>query len=164
MTSEKPGSVSFVSSGNGFQAFVSLDRILSVRSDPEALLQEVSSIYGIRVAEMRALIAEIKLLRHQHRLLPALKIWQLGNLIFLLISEIADLSLELDRLYSHLVRDLEVNRKWLEKVIIFRRYIPRAEAIPENLNWGRCEKGTRRAAESLAQEHAAKEQRRDRPK
>jgi len=62
---------------------------------------------------------------------------------------LAELSLEIDDVYKHLVRDLGAKRKWLEKAIIFRRYLPTQDLIPQSLNWGRCEKGTRRVAERL---------------
>jgi len=38
---------------------------------------------------------------------------------------------------------LGVKKKWLEKAIIFRRYVDDKNAIPKNLNWGKCEKGTK---------------------
>jgi hypothetical protein len=98
---------------------------------------------------MRIFIKEIQALRNNRKLLPAFKIWQLGNAIFELQHNLNKLFLQLDGLYDHLVRDLGVKRKWLEKVIIFRRYLPDENAIPQSLNWGRCEKGTRLVAEKL---------------
>ena len=55
----------------------------------------------------------------------------------------------MDSIYAHLTRDLDVKRKWLEKVIIFRRYIQEEAAIPKAAYWGMFEHGTRRKAEQL---------------
>jgi len=61
------------------------------------------------------------------------------------------LGLQLDSMYKHLTRDLGVKKKWLEKVIILRRYIENEEIIPQSLNWGRCEKGTRKVAKKISE-------------
>jgi hypothetical protein len=62
---------------------------------------------------------------------------------------LGEAALEIEDLYAHLVRDVGAKRKWLEKAIILRRYVPREDMIPADLNWGRIEKGTRRAAEKI---------------
>ena len=126
-----------------------MEVFLSADGDPETILQEAARVYGQHVSEMRSLVTQLKSYRAQRKLTPARKIWEIGDLVFALRIGLARLSLELDDLYVHLARDLGVKRKWLEKVIIFRRYLPKEELIPESLNWGRCEKGTRRVAEKL---------------
>ena len=98
---------------------------------------------------MRSVVREIEAYRRSHTPTPARKIWELGDAIFKLNEELERVSLQIDGLYEHLVRDLTVKRKWLEKVIIFRRHLPDDNLIPESLNWGRCEKGTRKVAERL---------------
>ena len=61
----------------------------------------------------------------------------------ILNDNLSKIDLQIDNTYYHLVRDLGVNRKWLEKVVIFRRYIQQIELIPETAIWGSFEKGTR---------------------
>lgn len=142
--------VSFEPRNGTFIGLLLMDQILESDDDLEPILRKATEIYSRSIVEMRSLVAEIESIRKKRVLLPARKIWQLGDLIFNLTNELSQLSLEIDGLYHHLVRDLGVKRKWLEKVVIFRRYIPALDAIPTTLNWGRCEKGTRRVAEVLS--------------
>jgi hypothetical protein len=137
MTSDKLAFVAFESRDGQFVALLSIEGLFSGDGDPEAVLRKAAEVYEIQTS------------RADRKLVPARKIWDLGDAIFELKSELEKLSLQIDRLYDHLVRDLGARRKWLEKVIIFRRYLPDEALIPESLNWGRCEKGTRKAAERL---------------
>jgi len=142
--------VSFHPQGDRFVAFLAVDDVLDSCKDPESLLQRAASVYINWLSKMRAIVAEIDAYRKSRRLLSARRVWHLGDAVFGMRSELTRLSLEVDDLYAHLVRDLGVKRKWLEKVIILRRYIPDPNMIPDSLNWGRCEKGTRRVAQELA--------------
>ena len=83
--------------------------------------------------------------------MPARDVWKVGDVVFKLTEDLRSLALEVDDLYAHLTRDIGVKRKWLEKAIILRRYVPDRKAIPAQLNWGRIEKGTKRSAERIAQ-------------
>lgn len=149
MTSDKLAFVAFEPKNGQFVALLSIEGLLSSDRDPEAVLRKAAKVYERSTLRMKSLVAEIQAYRAERKLVPARKIWHLGDAIFELTSQLQELSLEIDRLYAHLVRDLDAKRKWLEKVIIFRRYLPDKELIPESLNWGRCEKGTRRVAERL---------------
>jgi len=126
-----------------------MEELISSDNDPELTLRKAAKVYEHSIARMRNIVKEIQNFRDNRKLLPARKVWQLGDSIFELQNNLNTLSLQLDGLYDHLVRDLGVKRKWLEKVIIFRRYLPDENAIPQSLNWGHCEKGTRRVAEKL---------------
>ena len=148
MTSDKLAFVAFEPRMQ-FVAFLSMEGVLSNERQPEVLLRKAAGMYERSITTMRSLTAELQASRAEHKLIPARKIWQLGDCIFQLGDGLAALSLQLDDTYEHLVRDLGVKRKWLEKVVIFRRYLPKESLIPESLNWGRCEKGTRRVAERL---------------
>jgi hypothetical protein len=149
VTSDKLGFVAFEPKNGQFVALLAMEGLLSSQRDPELLLQEAAKVYERSTMRMTSLVAEIQACRAQRKLVPARKIWRLGDAIFELKSDLEELSLQIDGLYDHLVRDLGAKRKWLEKVIIFRRYLPDEALIPESLNWGRCEKGTRKAAERL---------------
>ena len=132
-----------------FIAYIPMSQFLSTSRDLEPVLKEAARLYEHSITKMQSVVTEINRFRTNRILLPARKIWELGNLIFELVESLGESSLELDGIYDQLVRDLCVKRKWLEKVIIFRRYLPSISAIPESLNWGRCEKGTRKVAEKL---------------
>lgn len=149
MTTGNLAFVSFKPDNGRFVALLPMEQLISSELDPEDLVKQAAPVYERSITKMRCLVAEIQSLRLDHKLLPARKVWQLGDAIFELRDNLQELSLQIDGLYDHLVRDLGVKRKWLEKVVILRRYLPRKDAIPESLNWGRCEKGTRRAAERL---------------
>jgi hypothetical protein len=141
--------VSFEPGDEGFRAFFSVEGLLSTDEEPESLLTRASQLYERCLATMRARVANIEQLRSARKLTPARTIWRLGNDIFELVERMRAMSLQLDDVYGHLTRDLGVKRKWLEKAIIFRRYLPSEALIPEALPWGRCEKGTRRVAMRL---------------
>jgi hypothetical protein len=141
--------ISFEPNDERFRAFLSMEELISSNKDPELTLKKAVKIYENSIIKMRTFIKEIHNIRDNRKLLPARKVWQLGDAIFELQGKLNKLSLQLDGLYDHLVRDLGVKRKWLEKVITFRRYLPDEKVIPQSLNWGRFEKGTRRVAEKL---------------
>ena len=122
-----------------------IDRSLNL----ETFLKKASNVYEDYIKNMLIIVSEIQSLRKARCLIPARKIWELGDLIFKLTGKMETLSLQIDGLYDHLVRDLHAKRKWLEKVIVLRRYLPRKTLIPKELNWGQCEKGTRKVAEKL---------------
>jgi len=150
---DKLAFVSFEPSNEHFIAFLPMEELISSDNDPEPMLRKAAEVYEHSIVKMRNLVNEIQSFRDNRKLLPARKVWHLGDAIFELQHELNKLSLQLDGLYDHLVRDLSVKRKWVEKVIIFRRYLPDENAIPRSLNWGRCEKGTRRAAEKLKRDY-----------
>jgi hypothetical protein len=126
-----------------------MEELISSEKDPEIVLEKAARVYENWVMRMRSLIVEIENFRVNRKIIPARKIWQLGDAIFRLIEDLKSLSLQIDGVYDHLMRDLGVKRMWLEKVIIFRRYLPEQDVIPESLNWGRCRNEPRRAAEKL---------------
>lgn len=147
--SEEIAFISFEPQDGHFIAFLAMEAFINGKKDPELILRNATKVYERSIIRMRAIIAEIQAARANHRSIPARKIWQLGDTIFKLKEDLEKLSVQLDNVYAHLVRDLKVKRKWLEKVVIFRRYLPSKEFIPKSLNWGCCEKGTRRVAEKL---------------
>jgi len=149
VTVEKLAFISFEPSDRQFRAFLPMEELISADNDPEPTLKKAAEVYEHSIIKMRNLVKEIQNFRDNRKLLPARKVWQLGDAIFELQDNLSKLSLQLDGLYDHLVRDLGVKRKWMEKVIIFRRYLPSENAIPQSLNWGRCRNGSRRAAEKL---------------
>jgi len=132
-----------------FKAFLSVEGFMSGDRDNELQLKKAIKVYNNSMINMNTILDEINVFRKSHKLLPARSVWQLGNAIFKLQYDLSKLFFQLDGVYDHLVRDLGVKRKWLEKVIIFRRYLPDKNSIPQSLNWGRCEKGTRRVAEKI---------------
>lgn len=144
------GFVSFEPTNGEFQAFLSIDAAFSGDHDPQTLVREATEVYERVIDRMRLVVGEIKALRRTRTPIPARKVWQVGDLVFRLRDELATVGLQVDGVYDHLARDLAVKRKWLEKVIILRRYIEDIAIIPKELNWGRCEKGTARIARRLS--------------
>ena len=155
LTRRKLNFVSFEPSDGEFVAFTSVEWILSGENDPEVVLRKASELYGRAVAKMRRLISQTQSARADGRLIPARKMWELGQVIFELKRRVEKLSLQVSGLYDHLSRELGVKREWLQKVVIFRRYLPDKALIPDGLNWGRCARAPRRAAERLSEGSAA---------
>ncbi|MBM3925504.1 MAG: hypothetical protein FJ320_05885 [SAR202 cluster bacterium] len=150
MTNRKLTFISFEPVQGHFRGLLSLDGILSKSWDAEKITSQAATVYENHIAKMRQVFAEIYGLRKARRLTPARKVWEMGDYIFALRNSLDSMSLEIDSIYHHLERDLGAKRKWLEKAIILRRYVHRADMIPEDLNWGRLEKGTRKAAEMIS--------------
>ena len=149
MSKEVPIFVSFERKDNRFRASIAVSDFLASQSNPDAVLQNASELYERSICAMLRTVKEIESLRRSRNVIPARKVWTLGNLIFQLVSKLDKQGLQIDGLYSHLGRDLKVNRKWLEQVVTWRRYLPRQRYIPKNLNWGKCGKATCRVAKDL---------------
>ncbi len=149
----KPPFVSFQPRNRNFLAFLQLSDLDSIDGDLEQLLCAASETYSLSIEAMRRQIAGIQVFRDNRIPIPARKIWKLGDSIFHVQCDLRQSNIELDGLYDHLERDLGLKRKWLEKVITFRRYIPNVDIIPTSLSWGQCEKGTKRVAEELTKKY-----------
>jgi len=150
MNNSEPLLVSFKSNGNSYTAYIPLNQFLETDKDVESILKQLAKIYQNYIVLMRENLAEIENFRSTRKPLPARLVWKLGGLIFKLTESLETEGFQIDGIYEHLVRDLQVKRKWLEKVIILRRYVPKQNMIPETLNWGRFEKGTRKKAEGMS--------------
>jgi len=149
MTTNIKSFISFEPKEGKFSAFLPMETAIEREGNLESELSKLTKIYEDSIDEMRFILKKIQEARINKKPVPAYLIWRLGNKIFLLTNKLESLSFQLDGLYNHLVRDLGVKRKWLEKVIIFRRYVPNENIIPRLINWGVFEKGTRRKAEQL---------------
>jgi hypothetical protein len=141
--------VTFKANSGVFIALISMNDFLKDSKDMPTISSKAAFLYGSSISKMRSIKRQIEEYRNLHKPIPAKNIWQLGDEIFELKAKLEHMSLQIDGLYDHLIRDLGINRKWIEKVIIFRRYINDVDRVPSDLNWGRCEKGTRRVAEAL---------------
>ena len=148
---ENLGFVSFEPQNGNFKGFITMDVAFDSNRDPQMVLQEAINVYTQAIAKLQSILKELELIKSRRETIPARKIWQIGNVIFKLKDSLEILGLQLDSMYKHLTRDLGVKKKWLEKVIILRRYIENEEIIPQSLNWGRCEKGTRKVAKKISE-------------
>ena len=129
--------------------FIAMEAALDTAKEPEILIQKATKIYKNSIAKLMSIIAEINKCKMDKKKVAARKVWLVGNEVYKLRDDLEGLGLQLDGVYDHLTRDLGAKKKWLEKAIILRRYIPEIELIPEALNWGKLEKGTRRKTERL---------------
>ena len=121
--------VTFKKEQGEYIAYTSIKHFFSSDRDIEAVLKEAAKLYERSVKQMQSVVAEINTTRNRHVLLPARNIWKLGNIIFELVESLKRLSLQIDGIYDHLVQDLNVKRKWLEKVIICSSGIYRRNMI-----------------------------------
>ncbi len=142
--------VAFEPRNDGFIASVPMEQLDSLGEHPDLLLQEASEIYKHAVGKMQLILSEIGRIKGKRNPIPAQKVWELGDAVIDLVDGLAAMSLQLDRLYEHLVRDLGMNQKRLGTVITFRRHLSDKGLIPESLGWSQCEKNARKVAESLS--------------
>ncbi len=75
--------------------------------------------------------------------------WSLGNKIRRFTNGLEKDGFYLNGLYQHLMRDLQVSRDLLEKVIIFRSYFSDRSLIPNNMVWREIRDAVRTNAEKL---------------
>jgi hypothetical protein len=141
---------SFEPFGQGFRAYLAIEKALDGGEIAGELAQRAANIYEKSIKDMTSTIRTINAWRASNKPVSARLIWKLGDTIFSLRHNLMVLGLQLDGVYDHLTRDLNVKTKWLEKVIILRRNLTKEELIPESLNWGRLEKGTSRKSRLLA--------------
>lgn len=149
MTQTNTTFVSFEPKDGKFIAFMAMEMAIDLNTTAAEILNKASIIYSKSISTLQNQLKEINAARAAHKTIEALKIWSIGDLIFELKDSLEKLSLEVDGLYEHLVRDLGVKRKWLEKVVIFRRYISNSKRIPQSLTWGQCTNGTRKVAQKI---------------
>ena len=147
--------VAFEPKEEGFIASVPMEQLESLGDHPEALLREASAAYECHIDATRSLLDEIDRLKTNRTAIPAQKMWDLGDAVFRLVDVLSELSFEIDGLYEHLLRDLDLHKGRLglyrlTRAITFRRYLPDKSLIPLSLDWRLCEKSARKAAEQLA--------------
>lgn len=141
--------ISFTPEASKFKGLLSLDIAFDSKNDPQSLIRKSELIYEKHIREMQIIIQNIKKIRSSNSRISARDIWILGDSIFSLKRNLENIGLQVDDLYTHLMRDLGVKRKWLEKVVILRRYVFHKKTIPKSSNWGRFEKGTAKKAKLL---------------
>lgn len=141
--------VSFEPVEKKYRAYLSIEEAIFGRNDPQTIVQKACVIYEDAIRRMKSQIASIRAARASRRLVTAREVWSVGDTIFSLVNNLRKIGLQIDGVYDHLTRDLGEKKKWFEKAIILRRYVPDIKLIPESLNWGRLEKSTRRKAEKL---------------
>lgn len=141
--------VAFEPREEGFTASIPMEQLDSLGEHPDLLLEKAGAIYAQAVKEMQRLLSEMADMKAKRQPVPARIVWKLGDIIFNLSYGLRQASLELDDLYSHLTRDLDVKRMWLEKVVILRRYIARQDTIPETLKWGQFYSAPKKTAMNL---------------
>jgi len=75
--------------------------------------------------------------------------WDLGDQIHRFNNTLKRDGFYLNGLYEHLVRDLQVSRDLLKKVITFRSYFPNSKLIPNDMVWKEVRYAPRKNAEEL---------------
>jgi len=143
--------ISFETSQQGVKASLSVQGIMNIEGDVEPVMYQAVQFYEKALGEIRALLHQRKQLQKSRKRIPARLIWRIGDVIFKLNDNLSEIGLQIDNTYYHLTRDLAVKRKWIEKVVVLRRYVQDVELIPESANWGTFEKGTRKKAQLLLQ-------------
>ena len=119
--------------------------------DSELLLKRAGSQYSESIRLMRGQLEQMKEIKRGRKVIPARRMWEFGDSVFSLVKAMERMSFHVNGLYDHLTRDLEVKRMWLQKVVIFRRYLPNQKSIPVSIPWGRCSASPRKIAKAILQ-------------
>lgn len=141
--------ISFQPLGDNFRSLVSLEDAFKKDIVWQDISDRAANIYLKKISLMKAEIESIKETKKIKHAINARQMWTLGNYIFELIDDLEKLQLQIDGVYDHLERDLSVKRKWLEKVVILRRYVTTLEIIPKDLKWSLFEHSIKNKVEQL---------------
>ena len=133
----------------GFVASVPIAQLNRLGDQPDGSLKLACDAYGTAIAIMQEVLADIDQLKKKRTPIPARKMWELGDSVVTLGSQLEEGCMEVDGLNDHLVRDLGINGKRMGTIVTFRRHLPHRELIPESLGWSQCEKQARKVAEEL---------------
>ena len=147
--------VAFEPREDGYVASVPIEQLDALGDHPEEVMREASKTYIHSIEAMGLLLDDLDRVKVSRTPIPAQKVWEFGDAVFRLVESLAYLSLEIDGLYEHLMRDLEIDkgrlgRYRMTRAITFRRYLVNKDLIPASLDWRRCEKNARKTAEQLA--------------
>lgn len=134
---------------NSFQASISITDINNISIDINNLLKDATNIYSNVILKMRSILELNKKRIKENKIIQASSMWAFGNLIIKLVNELKGLNFETENLYGHLIRDLNVKTTTIKQSIIFRRYVPKQEYIPEDLKWSDVRDHPRRYALKL---------------
>jgi hypothetical protein len=145
--------VSFRGQDDGYTAYLEFDDQVTFPQDAERLLRDAARVYHRSISRMVRILRSIEKLRAARVPLPARLMWRLGDSIVELRDRLAVNSLQIDGMYEHLTRELNVRRSWLEKVVIFRTYVEREDLLPESLNWGSCARSPKKSALEIINAH-----------
>lgn len=142
--------VSFDFSNGKVITFLKMDDIVGYKvANPEQLSEKAAIIYLKYINKLKELISNIKRRNQPINAIEAYVLWSLGDLIYSFIDELGTINLEIDGLYSHLVRDTGISRDMFKKVVTFRRYVNKKEIIPKDLIWGDVRKNIGEAAKKI---------------
>jgi len=110
--------------------------------------KKASAEYEKFIRECKTIIGKVK--KEDSINQASLKdMWNLGDKIHRFTNNLKKDGFYLDGLYEHLVRDLQVSRSLLEKVVIFRSHFPSSLLIPSNMLWKEVRDAPRKNAEKL---------------
>jgi len=149
MTDKKKIGIIFYPKSNSFQASISITDVNNISVDINNLLKDANSIYCNVILKMRSILELNKKRRKENKIIQASSMWGFGDLIIKLVDELKVINFEIENLYGHLIRDLNVKTTTIKQSIIFRRYIPSREYVPEDLKWSDVRDHPRRYALKL---------------
>jgi len=110
--------------------------------------KEVAKKYEKLIEECKTIINKVK--KGDSINQASLKdMWSLGDKVHRFTNSLKKDGFYLNGLYEHLVRDLQVSRDLLEKVIIFRSHFPNHSLIPKEMLWKEIRYAPRQNAEKL---------------
>lgn len=144
--------ISFEPSGLKFDGFLSITAI-NDKVNTEKLASNASRIYQKGIQLLKLILNKINIDKIENKSAHAKYMWQFGDTVYKIKNHLGVLGLEVDDMYAHITRDVVVKKRWLQKVIIFRRYISDGSIIPKNSRWTYFEENTKKKAISLSENH-----------
>ena len=142
--------VSFKRSKDRLIALIHLEDFARADFDTEMVLAKAEYEYNNLISNMSHLFNDIKGFYRSHTPLPASLVWKVGNEMKTVEKKLEILGLVIENLYSHIERDVNIDRDLLTRAYTIRRYLSDSSNIPNDLTWRRCRRGTKRIAMEIS--------------
>lgn len=139
--------VTFQPASGSFSTSFSLQDLDDLPDNAHTIAKKASEAYSRRINNIRNYLKESEKIRRKRKPVPAILMWNFGDQIFRLISDLERLNTEIEGLYYHLSRDTGVSRSTLKRVVAFRRYYPDKKTLPPNLTWGQLKGAPKKYAQ-----------------
>jgi len=127
--------ITFEPSQGGFIALVSVEDLIGNNKTLDELLNWAVKIYNTAIKKLKIIIKKKEKIKLEKTPIPALLVWDFGDIIIKLIDKLFKKNLEIEDLYEHLERDLTVCKSTVANAVTFRRYISKRKILPPGLNW-----------------------------
>ena len=149
-TQDGYASVAFKKRGSTFRGSVPIGDLALLPKGSAETMQEATIIYQDALADIRRWQNDANILRKLRTPMTVRKVWELGDILHRLNSDLAEQGCRIENLYNHLERHANISPKRASSFVTLRRYVADVELIPEDLQWNKILKTVRSSTIAIA--------------